>query len=119
LDPVAHGIDHGWVKRTLLFLIAVAALGCGGDDGGGGATPDAAAPARACDGRAYDLCTDTANSSDCTSGFTCRFYMQQNFTICSPLCDANNPCPPDENGNAVECNKMGRCRSDAPSACTK
>jgi hypothetical protein len=53
------------------------------------------------------------------SGQICRFYMTQNFTICSPLCDANNPCPPDEDGNAVTCNTMGRCRSDAPNACFK
>ncbi len=81
--------------------------------------PDAKVATRACDGRAYDLCTDTTSSGDCMSGLVCRFYMQQNFTICSPLCDANNPCPPDEDGNPVACNDKGRCRSSAPNACTK
>jgi hypothetical protein len=111
--------DDERVTRTLILLIAVAVLGCGGDDGGGGATPDAAVASRACDGRAYDLCTDTTNYSDCQQGFVCRLYGQQNFTICSPLCDANNPCPPDEHGTPVTCNTMGRCRSNAPNSCTK
>ena len=93
-------------------------MGCGGgeeDD----STVDAKVATRACDGRAYDTCTDQTGATDCMSGLVCRFYMSQNFTICSPLCDANTPCPPDENGKAVECNGMGRCRSDAPNACTK
>jgi hypothetical protein len=107
--------------RCVLAFVLVAAAACGGEEGS--TTPDAAktadATARACDGRAYDLCTDTAGATDCMSGLTCRFYMQQNFTICSPLCDANTPCPPDENGAAVACNQMGRCRSNAPNSCTK
>jgi hypothetical protein len=104
--------------RCVLAFVVVAAMGCGGgeeDD----STADAKVATRACDGHPYDLCTDTTSSSDCMSGQVCRFYMQQNFTICSPLCDANTPCPPDEDGNVVTCNDKGRCRSDAPSACTK
>jgi hypothetical protein len=74
--------------------------------------------ARACDGRAYDKCMDTAGSTDCQSGMTCRFYMMQNFTICSPTCNASMACPADEGGAAVSCNMMGRCRSNAPNNCT-
>jgi hypothetical protein len=103
--------------RCVLAFVVVAAIGCGGEENG--VTPDAKVATRACDGRAYDLCTDTAGATDCMAGQICRFYMTQNFTICSPLCDASNPCPPDEDGNAVECNDKGRCRSDAPNACYK
>ena len=104
--------------RCLLAFCVVAAVGCGGDDP---VKSDAAidTPAgRACDGRAYDKCMDTTNSSDCDTGLVCRFYMSQNFTICSPLCDANTPCPNDEMGATVACNMMGRCRSNAPNTCT-
>lgn len=102
--------------RSVLALLVVAATACGGDDGVQ-PMPDAKVATRACEGRAYDLCTDTTAFSDCMSGLECRFYRMQNFTICSPLCDATNPCPPDEDGNAVECNNNGRCRSNAPNAC--
>jgi len=103
--------------RCLLAFCVVAAVGCGGDDPVMMQT-DAPTGARACDGRAYDKCMDTTNSSDCDTGLTCRFYMSQNFTICSPLCDAQTTCPPDEGGAAVACNMMGRCRSNAPNTCT-
>ncbi|HEY5927189.1 MAG TPA: hypothetical protein VIV11_36125, partial [Kofleriaceae bacterium] len=89
---------------------------CGGDEPATQA--DAPPPSRVCDGRAYDKCADTTNFSDCMTGLQCRFYGTQNFTICSPTCDANNPCPPDENGAAVNCNNMSRCRSSAPNNCS-
>jgi hypothetical protein len=102
------------IRCVLAFVLA--AVGCGGAEDG--ATADAKAPTHVCDGRAYDPCTDTTASSDCMPGLVCRFYGTQNFTICSPLCDASTPCPADENGAAVNCNNMGRCRSSAPNACT-
>jgi hypothetical protein len=105
------------MTRCALAFVVVAAFGCGG---GEPADDQADAPpaARACDGRAYDKCMDTTNSSDCDTGLTCRFYMSQNFTICSPLCDTMTTCPPDEMGTAVACNMMGRCRSNAPNNCS-
>ena len=109
--------DHVCVRSVLISSLLL--LGCHDKNGGGvdAMTPDV--PSRACDGRAYDLCTDTTASSDCMTGLTCRFYMMANFTICSPACDATHPCPPDEAGGAVTCNTMGRCRSNAPNTCTK
>jgi hypothetical protein len=111
--------DTHMVVRCVLAFVAVAALGCGGESE---ATVDAKTievVPHVCDGRAYDPCTDTAGATDCMSGLVCRFYMQQNFTICSPLCDANTPCPPDQQGNPVTCNQNGRCRSNAPNVCTQ
>ena len=113
-------------RLAVMLALGLAAVasgpGCGGGDGG---SPPADAPAppdvaaRACDGRAYDPCTDTANSSDCMAGLQCRLFMSQGFTICTPSCDANTPCPADESGNVVACNSMGRCRSNAPNTCTR
>jgi hypothetical protein len=110
------------VLRLILALsiVIVAGAGCGGDEP---VTPDAKsvdAIMRACDGRAYDPCMDTTNGTDCMQpNQTCRFFMQQNITICSPACDTNTPCPPDENGVAVSCNMMGRCRSNAANTCAR
>lgn len=102
--------------RSIFLGCALAfAIGCGGDDGGGGTADAANLPA--CTGAAYDSCTDTTNSSDCTGGAACRLFMRDGFTICTPVCDASTPCPPDKNGNAVTCNMMGRCKA-TPNACT-
>jgi hypothetical protein len=73
--------------------------------------------ARSCDGRTYDPCTDITGSTDCMQGLSCRFFGTQNITICTAACNAQNPCPPDEQGNPVSCNNMGRCRSNAPNTC--
>lgn len=105
---------------TMRIVLAVAAVwfGCGGDDGGGGGTDAANLPA--CTGAAYDSCTDTTAHSDCMGGgttATCRLFMSDGFTICSPQCDASNPCPPDKNGNPVACNMMGRCKA-TPNDCS-
>jgi hypothetical protein len=107
------------VRVVILLALALLGTACTGEDPK--TTVDASTSdvqSRTCDGRAYDSCTDTATSSDCMDGLTCRFYGTQNFTICSPLCDASNPCPPDENGMPVNCNQMGRCRASAPNTCT-
>lgn len=98
--------------------LAIAALmfGCGGDDGGNTTRTDAA-NLPACTGVAYDSCTDTTAHSDCMGGMTCRLFMNDGITICTPACDANNPCPPDKNGNAVTCNNMGRCKA-TPNDCS-
>ena len=102
--------------RSMLLGCALAfAIGCGGDDGGGDGADAANLPA--CTGVAYDSCTDTTNSSDCTGGMMCRLFMNDGITICTPTCDASNPCPPDKDGNAVACNMMGRCKA-TPNACT-
>jgi len=104
--------------RSILLLAAVM-FGCGGDDGGGGTGADAQ-NLPACTGVAYDRCTDTTAHSDCMGGgstTTCRLFMQDGFTICSPNCDASNPCPPDKDGNPVACNGMGRCKAQ-PNACS-
>jgi len=98
--------------RSILFFVALL-IGCGGDDAGG--TTDAA-NLPACTGVAYDSCTDTTASSDCTAPLTCRLFMGDGFTICTPTCDASNPCPPDKDGHAVACNMMGRCKAQ-PNAC--
>ncbi|HEY5946248.1 MAG TPA: hypothetical protein VIV40_12185 [Kofleriaceae bacterium] len=107
--------------RCVLAVVFVAAVGCTSGSSDPAVTPDSGSSsmARTCDGRAYDLCTDTTASSDCMSGMTCKFFDTKNFTICSPTCNATTPCPPDENGVAVACNMMGRCRSGAPNTCTK
>lgn len=104
----------------LACIVVVLALGCG-DDGGSKSidAPGPDTPARACDGRAYDPCTDTTNSTDCMANLQCRFFMGQNFTICTPSCDASTPCPVDDGGNDVACNNMGRCRPAAPNTCTR
>ena len=101
--------------RCVLAFVLVAALGCGGEDDQ--PMPDAKVATRACDGRIYDLCTDTTNHSDCMQGLVCRFQTQQNITICTPACDAATPCPLDENGGQPTCNKMGYCRTEVANAC--
>ena len=102
--------------RSFVLLVAILA-GCGGDDGGGGGTQPDAANLPACTGVAYDSCTDTTGSTDCDTGLTCRLFMGDGITICTPTCDASNPCPPDKDGNAVTCNNMGRCKA-SPNACS-
>jgi hypothetical protein len=102
--------------RTILVGCALAfAAGCGGDDGGGAGADAANLPA--CTGVAYDSCTDTTAASDCTNGMTCRNFPNDGITICTPTCDASNPCPNDKDGNVVACNMMGRCKA-TPNACT-
>jgi len=83
--------------RRSMLLLAVLMVGCGGDDGGG-VQPDAA-NLPACTGVAYDSCTDTTNSTDCAGGTTCRLFMMDGITICTPACDATHPCPNDKDGN--------------------
>ncbi len=102
----------------LACLIALALAACGGDDTSVD-VPDAdpsAPDAAACTGAAYDNCVDTAGSTDCMPGLECRLFMSQGFTACTPSCDADNPCP-DQDGTAVACNQMGRCRAEAASSC--
>jgi hypothetical protein len=103
--------------RCVLAFVLVAALGCGGGEEDDQPMPDAKVATRACDGRIYDLCTDTTNHSDCMPGLVCRFQTQQNITICTPACDAATPCPLDENGGQPTCNKMGYCRTEVANAC--
>jgi hypothetical protein len=103
-----------------LFLTFTACGGGGGDDSSAtlDASPGPDAPTlRACDGEAYDLCTDTTNWTDCMDGMECRLFGSAGFTICTPQCDGANPCPPDEDGNPVTCNMMGRCRGTTPNSC--
>ncbi len=106
------------MDRFLLVASVLAWAGCGGDDTG--AIPDAATNLPLCTGVAYDPCTDTAASSDCTggSGLTCRLFMGDGFTVCTPTCDGSTPCPNDKNGNPVTCNMMGRCKA-SPNACMR
>lgn len=96
-------------------LVLLFAIGCGGDDGGS-VTPDAA-PSNlpACTGVAYDPCTDVHGNTDCGTGTSCRVFTMPAYTVCSPACDANTPCPADKNGTAGECT-MGRCRAE-PNEC--
>jgi hypothetical protein len=103
------------------LLAAALGLGaCTSSDGTGEEldTPDAGEQASVCTGEPYQSCQDTVAWSDCNDGMECRFYMSRGFTICSPSCDATTPCPDDENGAAVACNMMGRCRSDAAASCS-
>lgn len=112
--------------RTLglaLLLATTLMTACGGDDGDDAADVDAgdqidADSSAVCTGAAYDSCEDTTAWTDCQDGMECRLFMSQGFTICTPACDAGNPCPDDEDGNPVTCNMMGRCRSSAPNSCT-
>lgn len=109
------------MKSTILACLAaltLAACGGGGDDTPDTPDADTAAPdAGLCTGAAYDSCTDTVGSTDCLDGMACRLFMQQGITICTPMCDASNPCP-EQDGAAVSCNMMGRCRGEAANACT-
>jgi hypothetical protein len=101
--------------RSIFAVSALLVGGCGGDDAGG--TVDTFVQLPACTGVAYDRCTDTTNYSDCQNGMMCRLFNSDGFTICTPTCDASNPCPNDKNGNPVTCNMMGRCKA-TPNSCT-
>src|ERR1041384_4135266 len=99
--------------RSIVLLALM--LGGGAGAAGGHAPPDANFPA--CMGSAYDRCTDTTSSTDCPMGMTCRVYMGDGFTICTPTCSASVPCPPDKNG-AVACNMQGTACKAQPNDCT-
>jgi hypothetical protein len=112
------------MSRWFLLCLLTLTLGaCGGSDGGDDSVgPDAAdspdsAEGAVCTGAAYDSCQDTVGWTDCLDGMECRLFMQQGFTICTPSCDASNPCP-DQDGVPVSCNQMGRCRGDHPNDCS-
>lgn len=92
-----------------LFLIAC-------DNGTGammGQMPDAAPGTPVCTGKVYDWC---AAAADCESQ-NCHFFEKSNFTVCTQTCSADNPCPPDKDGNAVSCNNRGTCKPNVANAC--
>ena len=105
------------LKSTLCALALLLTACTGGAPGGddGDEAPDAGT-GNACTGEAYDPCTDTVTWSDCADGMECRLFSQQGITICTPTCDADTPCP-DQDGTAITCNQMGRCRGTAANAC--
>lgn len=103
--------------RSIFLVCALGiAASCGGSDAGNGTGVDAPV-GPPCTGVAYDSCTDTTNHSDCMAGMTCRLFSNDGITICTPACDASNPCPDDKDGNPVSCNMMGRCKAQ-PNVCT-
>ena len=103
--------------RSLLLTLAIATMAaCGGDDA---AVPDASgvdASTTLCTGEAYDSCQDTTSWTDCLDGMECRVFGTAGITICTPTCDVNNPCP-DQDGQPITCNMMGKCRGTAANAC--
>lgn len=101
-------------KLALLFVLAI---GCGGDDGGGSQTPDAAIDAptgTACTGAVYDPCTD---NTQCMSNM-CRVFGSAGIQVCTESCTPGTACPM-AGGVAVTCNNMGFCRPPAANACTR
>ena len=89
--------------RSLLLLSVLAA--CAGDQ--------PADVEEKCTKAAYDLCT---TEHDCTSGL-CRYFMADNFMVCTQSCDASTPCPNDSTGSPGTCNAMGICKPAAPNMC--
>lgn len=88
------------------------------DNGGGGGTtgnlmPDAPPGTPLCTGVAYDWC---AAPGDCASE-NCHFFEKSNFTVCTQTCSADNPCPPDKDGNPPECNNRGICKPAVANVC--
>lgn len=94
--------------RSLLLLTVLAA--CSGDQP---ADVDANPAGPACTKATYDLCS---SEHDCTTG-VCRYYMTENYMICTQGCDTSNPCPDDKNGTPGTCD-MGVCKPAAgPNMC--
>jgi hypothetical protein len=110
------------------ILVLVLAAGCGA--GNNPEPPDAHtsgvdamsggpdAGSNVCTGLPYDSCKDTTNWTDCLNGVECRNFLGAGFTVCTPHCDTNNPCPNSQDGTPVTCNTMGRCKPDMPNSCT-
>jgi hypothetical protein len=99
------------MKLVLVCLLLVAC-----DNGSGGMMgpmPDAPPGTPACTGKLYDWC---ANASQCESQ-DCHFFEKSNFTVCTTTCSADNPCPPDHEGNPVSCNNRGICKPNTANVC--
>ncbi len=74
------------------------------------------AAANVCTGMVYDACNPAA--SNCMGTTTCKTFSGSMFSVCTPTCDAQNPCPM-QNGQPVTCNNMGICKPNAPNTtCT-
>lgn len=116
---------------ALSAVLLVTVVGCGDDGGTNPKPPDAAiagdapilidAPTtvdmpsgNACTGAAYDPCTD---NTQCMSN-QCRVFGSAGLQVCTQDCNAGMPCP-DQNGQPVQCNGMGRCRPDVANTCTR
>lgn len=92
-------------KLARLLAPALFLAACAGD------SPDPVP--RKCTKVLYEVCV---TEHDCMSG-NCKTFMGDGFQACTQSCDAANPCPPDLNGDAVECNNMGVCKPAAPIEC--
>jgi hypothetical protein len=105
------------MRRSMLawcVALALAACGTGGDDAGD--DPGADASGEVCTGAVYDACVDTEGASDCGEDLQCHVFAQAGLTVCVPACSESAPCP-DQDGVAVRCNNMGRCRPDVANDC--
>ena len=77
--------------------------------------PDAPYPW--CTGGPYDWCFDTVNSTDCGPDLLCHEFPALGITVCTPTCNPEYPCPPQQNGNPVTCNAIGLCRPTMANSC--
>jgi len=69
-----------------------------------------------CTGLVYDACNPA--SSNCGTGLMCKTFNGANFSVCSPACSAQAPCP-DQGTTTITCNGMGLCKPPAPNSdCT-
>ena len=103
--------------RCVLAVLVVAMLGaCPKDDPAPATTPDAAFTGP-CTNAVYDPCT---TNDQCMSQ-NCKFFMQDNITVCTTTCTPldNSTCPVDASGVHGECNQKGICKPAVANNCTR
>lgn len=98
-------VYDGSMKR-LAVVLALGLAACSGDtpksDGG-----------QKCIQELYDPCN---TEHDCGNG-NCRPFADENITVCTQVCDANTPCPPQYMTTMVTCNASGLCEPPAANMC--
>jgi hypothetical protein len=69
-----------------------------------------------CTGLVYDSCNMA--SSNCGTGLMCKTFSGAGFSVCSPACSAQAPCP-NQGSTTIACNGNGLCKPPAPNSdCT-
>ena len=100
------------MQRVVVIALCLLGLACKNDS----STPDAPtgkmdAAAQACTGMVYDACNPS--NSNCMTGTTCKTFTASAFSVCTPTCSAQMPCPM-QGSMAVTCNGMSLCKPNAP-----